>query len=436
MTNKLYVWSDLDAQERKAILDRPSIKDASSKREIVANIISKVKSSGDEALKLFAAEFDGVQVNEIKVTEEKIDASYGQVSSEFIRALRVAASNIKKFHSAYTPKSINIEVMPGVRCKKNIRAIKSVGLYVPAGTAPLPSTVLMLGIPAKLAGVPNIVLCSPPNSDGEIDPAVLVAAKEIGITDVYVTGGAQAVAAMAYGTETIPKVEKVFGPGNTWVTEAKQQVAMDPKGAALDMPAGPSEVMVVADESANPDFIASDLLSQAEHGVDSQAILVTGSAILFEQVMKCLDEQLKTLPRRKIAEQALVKSRFILSRDKREMLQIVNDYAPEHLILQIDGAENFSDNVDNAGSIFLGPYSAESFGDYASGTNHVLPTYGYAKAYSGLSIDDFIKTITVQEISKQGLRALGPTVEILAQAEGLIAHKNAISIRLASLGDE
>lgn len=435
MSNKLFKWSDLSNNDRIRILDRPAKEDTGSKSEIVKNIVNKVKKSGDEALRNFSFEFDKVKLDNIKVSLDMFEKAYDLVEPDFVDSIRVAVNNIRKFHSAYFPKSVNVEVMPGVKCQKIVKAIESVGLYVPAGTAPLPSTVLMLGIPAKLAGCPNIVLCSPPNESGEVDPAVLVAAKEVGIENVFAVGGAQAVAAMAYGTETVPKVDKIFGPGNSWVTEAKQQVALDPNGAALDMPAGPSEVLVVADDKANPNFIASDLLSQAEHGTDSQVVLVTDSAIMFDQVERCIQEQLVELPRKNIAQQSLLKSRFILTEDRAEMLDVVNLYAPEHLILQLGDASEFAMKVNNAGSIFVGPYSAESFGDYASGTNHVLPTYGYAKAYSGLSIDDFIKTITIQEISKDGLLALGPVVEKLAETEGLIAHKNAVSIRLASLNN-
>lgn len=433
MSNKLFKWSDLSNKDRIRILERPAKEDTGSKSEIVKNIVKKVKKSGDEALRDFSFEFDKVKLDNIKVTREMFDRAYELVEPDFINSIRVAVDNIRKFHSAYFPKSVNVEVMPGVKCQKIVKAIESVGLYVPAGTAPLPSTVLMLGIPAKLAGCSNVVLCSPPNESGEVDPAVLVAAKEVGIENIFAVGGAQAVAAMAYGTETVPKVDKIFGPGNSWVTEAKQQVALDPNGAALDMPAGPSEVLVVADDKANPNFIASDLLSQAEHGTDSQVVLVTDSAIMFDQVERCIQEQLVELPRKKIAQQALLKSRFILTENRTQMLEVVNLYAPEHLILQLRDASEFAMKVNNAGSIFVGPYSAESFGDYASGTNHVLPTYGYAKAYSGLSIDDFIKTITIQEISKDGLLSLGPVVEKLAETEGLMAHKNAVSIRLASL---
>ena len=433
MSNKLFKWSDLSNKDRTRILERPAKEDTGSKSEIVKNIVKKVKKSGDEALRDFSFEFDKVKLDNIKVTREMFDRAYELVEPDFINSIRVAVDNIRKFHSAYFPKSVNVEVMPGVKCQKIVKAIESVGLYVPAGTAPLPSTVLMLGIPAKLAGCSNVVLCSPPNESGEVDPAVLVAAKEVGIENIFAVGGAQAVAAMAYGTETVPKVDKIFGPGNSWVTEAKQQVALDPNGAALDMPAGPSEVLVVADDKANPNFIASDLLSQAEHGTDSQVVLVTDSAIMFDQVERCIQEQLVELPRKKIAQQALLKSRFILTENRTQMLEVVNLYAPEHLILQLRDASEFAMKVNNAGSIFVGPYSAESFGDYASGTNHVLPTYGYAKAYSGLSIDDFIKTITIQEISKDGLLSLGPVVEKLAETEGLMAHKNAVSIRLASL---
>ncbi|MFZ1809030.1 MAG: histidinol dehydrogenase [Cyclobacteriaceae bacterium] len=397
----------------------------------VKNIINSVKVSGDEALKELSIQIDKVSLNSFQVTPEEIEGAEKQVSEELKQAIRIAASNISKFHKAQQTVSTPIETMPGVSCWRKAVAIEKVGIYVPGGTAPLFSTLLMLGVPARIAGCQEIILCTPPRSDGSIDSTILFAAKEIGITQVFKVGGAQAIAAMAYGTATIPPVYKIFGPGNQYVTKAKQLVSME--GIAIDMPAGPSEVLIVADEAANPAFIAADLLSQAEHGADSQVVLVATSGALIEQVEKEVAAQLKTLPRRDIAQLALQNSLTIEMSSEAEIIDFVNAYAPEHLILNTENCDSLADKVSNSGSVFLGQFTPESAGDYASGTNHTLPTNGFAKAYSGVSLSSFQKFITFQKLTEEGIATLGPVVEKMAEAEQLIAHKRAVSIRLGQL---
>ncbi len=394
----------------------------------VKNIINSVKVSGDEALKELSVQIDKVALNSFQVTEEEINKAERQVPDDLKQAIRVAASNISKFHKAQQKEATAIETMPGVNCWRKATPIERVGIYVPGGTAPLFSTLLMLAVPAQLAGCKNIVLCTPPKSDGSVDSTILFAAKEIGITQVFKVGGAQAIAAMAYGTATIPSVYKIFGPGNQYVTKAKQLVSME--GIAIDMPAGPSEVLVVADETADPAFIAADLLSQAEHGADSQVVLVATTGALINQVEQEVASQLETLPRKDIAQLALQNSLTIEMGDEAEIIDFINAYAPEHLILNTENCDALAEKVINSGSVFLGQLTPESAGDYASGTNHTLPTNGFAKAYSGVSLSSFQKFITFQKLTQQGIENLGPVVEKMAEAEQLIAHKRAVSIRL------
>ncbi|MEZ4944252.1 MAG: histidinol dehydrogenase [Cyclobacteriaceae bacterium] len=397
----------------------------------VKNILNRVKVSGDEALKELTLQIDSVALDSVLVTQEEINLAEKQVPEDLKQAIRIAASNISKFHSLQQKETTSIETMPGVTCWRKATPIEKVGIYVPGGTAPLFSTLLMLAVPAKIAGCKDIVLCTPPKSDGSVDSTILFAAKEIGITQVFKVGGAQAIAAMAYGTATIPPVYKIFGPGNQYVTKAKQLVSME--GIAIDMPAGPSEVLVVADEAANPAFIAADLLSQAEHGADSQVVLVATTTELIEKVEKEVALQIEKLPRKDIAAQALQNSLIIEINNEADIIDFVNTYAPEHLILNTKNCDHLAEKITNAGSVFLGPLTPESVGDYASGTNHTLPTNGFAKAYSGVSLSSFQKFITFQKLTQEGIITLGPVVEKMAEAEQLIAHKRAVSIRLENL---
>lgn len=428
-----YDWSQLTAAEQTQLMERPAL---TQRPELAANvraIVERVRSTGDAALREYTTQFDRVTLDALCVSAEEMAAAHATVAPQALAALQRAHAQIEIFHRAQRPTPLDVTVAPGIRCERQFRAIDRVGLYVPAGSAPLPSTVLMLGVPAQIAGCATRVLCSPPRADGSIDPHILVAATFCGIDHIYKIGGAQAVAAMAYGTATIPKVDKIFGPGNAWVTAAKQLVAHDPAGAACDMPAGPSEVLVIADAQANPTFVAADLLSQAEHGPDSQVVLVTTDAALADRVAQAIDELLRTLPRREIAAQALINSLAIVVRDLDEALVVSNAYAPEHLIIQVRDPRALMPQVRNAGSVFLGAWSPESVGDYASGTNHVLPTYGFARAYSGLSVEAFGTQITFQELTADGLRDIGPTVETLAGVEQLDAHALAVRVRLAAL---
>ncbi len=418
--------------EWDSLLKRPAI-DSSSLEATVTNILREVKQTGDEALKRFATIFDKVSVDELQVSEEEIKTAIACVSQELKDAISIAKKNIETFHQQQTAPVEKIETMPGVVCWRRSTAIEKIGLYIPGGTAPLFSTILMLGIPAKIAGCKELVLCTPPSKDGSIDAAILYTAQLVGIHKIYKVGGAQAIGAMAYGTETIPQVYKIFGPGNQYVTAAKQLVQKD--GLAIDMPAGPSEVCVMADDTANPVFVAADLLSQAEHGADSQVLLVSTSEQMIDAVLLETENQLNELPRKEFATKALENSKAILVTDVNEMIELVNEYAAEHLIISCDNDEAIAEQIINAGSIFLGNYSPESVGDYASGTNHTLPTNGYAKAYSGVSVDSFVKKITFQKLSKEGLISIGKAVEVMAKAEGLEGHKEAVAVRMKPSSD-
>ena len=418
-----------DSTSLKTALTRPSI-DAGDMEELVKSIFDDVSINGDQAIQKYTERFDGVTLNELLVSSEEISLAEKALSTELKTAIQLAASNIKTFHESQREEVVEIETMPGVVCWRKSVGIDKVGLYIPGGTAPLFSTVLMLGIPAVIAGCKQIVLCTPTRKDGSVHPAVLYTANLIGIKEVYKVGGVQAIAGLSLGTSTIPQVYKLFGPGNQYVTAAKQYAQK--LGVAIDMPAGPSELMVVADENSNATFIAADLLSQAEHGSDSQVVLVATDNTIIEKVEVELTAQLADLPRKVTAEMALENSSAILVQ-KVEMLSIINEYAPEHLILQTSFNEELLNGIVNAGSVFIGEYTPESAGDYASGTNHTLPTNGFAKQYSGVSLDSFVKKITFQQISKKGIQHIGSAIEEMAAAEGLDAHKNAISVRLNSI---
>lgn len=409
---------------KRPLIDVPNLE------KPVRLIIHKVKTEGDRALSEYARQFDKVELDEIKVSREELVESASLVPPKLIKAVETAKKNIEKFHRAQLSETGVIETMPGVKCWRKNVPVEKVGLYIPGGSAPLFSTVLMLGIPAKIAGCRRIIICTPPDHNGRINPLVLFAASLTGITEVYKTGGAQAVAAMAYGTETIPRVNKIFGPGNQYVTMAKEIVQSE--GIAIDMPAGPSEVLVIADNSADPSFVASDLLSQAEHGPDSQVVLLTDSRELMDSVKNEIDRQLQALPRKSIAGHSLLNSLSILFADTGECMEFSNKYAPEHLIINTKDADRLAQKVVNAGSVFIGRYSCESAGDYASGPNHTLPTNGFASTFSGVSVDSFLKKITFQDLSWEGLEKIGPLVEAMAEAEGLEGHRNAVSIRLKS----
>ncbi|EEZ81007.1 MULTISPECIES: histidinol dehydrogenase [Vibrio] len=426
------VWQSLSENQQDSILERPAIAEGANITTAVAEVIAKVREEGDSALIELTEKFDRVKPESIRVSSQEIKAASERLSESMKSALEQAYANISKFHKAQKPQPIKVETQPGVVCEQVTRPIQKVGLYIPGGSAPLPSTVLMLGVPAKIAGCRKVVLCSPPPIADEI----LYVAKLCGIDEVYNVGGGQAVAAMAYGTETVSKVDKIFGPGNAYVTEAKRQVSNDFRGAAIDMPAGPSEVLVIADETADADFIAADLLSQAEHGPDSQVVLVTPSPVIADQVTDAVQRQLKELSRADIAEKALASSLIIISESMTQSVSISNYYGPEHLIVQTKNPRELLPLLDNAGSIFLGDWSPESAGDYASGTNHVLPTYGYTRTYSSLGLADFSKRMTVQELSADGLKNLAPTVVTMAEAEGLDAHKRAVTIRVEKLASK
>ncbi len=427
---KILTWQNLSPSEQKQSLRRPAQSQSEDLRKAVQDILTRVRAEGDQALLSYTESFDKIRLASMSVSAAERAEALAQLSPRTWDALRIARDNIERFHRQQTPKRIELPVLPGIRCFREPRALERVGFYIPGGSAPLPSTVLMLGIPSLIAGNPIRVLCTPPQKDGKVNPIVLAAAELCGIETIYKVGGAQAIAAMAYGTDTIPKVDKIFGPGNAWVTEAKMQVMADPEGAAIDMPAGPSEVLVIADESASAAFVAADLLSQAEHGPDSQVILISTSETKAREVLAALDRQIMSLPRREIAIAALNNSRCILADDLATALKISDAYAPEHLILQVQDPERWAREVQHAGSVFLGPWSPESAGDYASGTNHVLPTYGYARSYSGLTVESFMKFISFQHLSREGLEAIGPAIEELADLEGLEAHRRAVSLRL------
>lgn len=416
--------------EWNKLIKRPAL-DVSSLFGTVQKVLDEVRTQGDEAVKKYGEQFDKVKISDLLVSETEINEAETLVDSELKEAILIAKNNIEKFHEAQKFNGNRIETTTGVTCWQKAVAIEKVGLYIPGGSAPLFSTVLMLAIPAKIAGCKEIVLCSPPNKEGKLHPAILYAAKIAGVSIIAKVGGIQAIAAMAYGTESVPKVYKIFGPGNQYVTAAKQLVSL--KEVAIDMPAGPSEVEVIADKNANPEFIAADFLSQAEHGPDSQAILVTTSEEIVEPVVKAVQEQLEKLPRKEITKKALLHSRIIVLKDDAEVIRFTNQYAPEHLIIQTNNYDFIADQITNAGSVFMGAYTPESAGDYASGTNHTLPTNGYARSYSGVNLDSFIKKITFQEITKEGIRNLGNTIEVMAAGEQLDAHRNAVTIRLSSL---
>ncbi len=422
---------DLPAFEQwKELCLRPAM-DTFQLHDQVHTILKEVKARGDHALLEFTARFDRVDLDELKVSEREMEDAGHLVSQELKHAIQQAKANIERFHSLQKEAVRRVETQPGVTCWRKSIPIGKVGLYIPGGSAPLFSTLLMLGVPATLAGCKEMVLCTPPQKDGSIHPAILYTARLLGLGQIFKVGGAQAIAALAYGTQSVPGVDKIFGPGNAWVTAAKQLVQM--QGIAIDLPAGPSELLVIADASCEPAFVAADLLSQAEHGPDSQVILLSDKKAVIQAVMAEVQLQLKALPRKEIASEALTHSKAILLHDLQEAMAFSNAYAPEHLILAVENPETLAEAVENAGSVFLGHYSPESAGDYASGTNHTLPTNGYARAYSGLSLDSFLKKVTFQQISPEGLQNIGPTVEIMAAAEQLQAHKKAVSIRLKHL---
>ena len=430
MNTQLINWQSISQQQKVDALARPAIADNALLSTQVANILSQVQKQGDKALFTLTEQFDGIALKTLLVTNEQVEQAKLALTAKRLKAINTAYDQIKSFHSAQTPEDISVETCPGVKCTLKTEAIESVGLYIPAGSAPLPSTVLMLGVPAQLAECKRTVLVCPPDKEGQLANEILVAAQLCGIDEIYTIGGAQAVAALAYGTETIKAVNKVFGPGNRYVTEAKKQLSQQVAGFAIDMPAGPSEVLVIADEQANPAFIAADLLSQAEHGADSQVILLTDSEKLIAQVAEELKSQVAVLSRREIAELALKQSRLILTKDMAQAVEVSNLYGPEHLIVQTEEPQILLKDLRNAGSIFVGAYTPESAGDYASGTNHVLPTYGYSKVISSLSLADFSRRYTVQEISKTGLSNLAECIIELTDAEGLDAHQRAVTIRL------
>jgi histidinol dehydrogenase len=416
-----------DREDWQELLKRPSF-DSLSLEETVQSILSEVKANGDEAVRKFTLHFDKAEISALRVSDTEIDEAGRSLSSELKDAIGTAKNNIEKFHAAQLKEIDFVETMRGVLCWRRSIPIEKIGLYIPGGSAPLFSTILMLAVPAGLAGCKEIILCSPPNIEGKLNAAILFTAKLAGITKIFRIGGVQAIGAMSYGTASVPKVYKIFGPGNQYVTCAKQLVQRE--GMAIDLPAGPSEVAVYADETANPSFVAADLLSQAEHGVDSQVVFITDYSLLIDSVIKEIDKQITELPRKNIALQALENSKCILVKNEMEAIDLLNEYAPEHLILSCSNADDLAQKITNAGSVFLGHYSPESVGDYASGTNHTLPTNGYAKSYSGVSVDSFVKKITFQKLSEEGLKNIANTVELMAEAEGLIGHKNAVTIRV------
>lgn len=416
-----------DKNQWANLLKRPTL-DTENLFDTVKAIIERVKTEGDRAVLDYEAQFDKVSLSSLSVSAQEMDEAEALVSNELKAAIRLSAQNIETFHAAQRFNGAKVETQPGVTCWQKAVAIEKVGLYIPGGTAPLFSTVLMLALPARIAGCREIVLCTPPARNGKVHPAVLYAARVAGVSRIFKAGGVQAIAAMAYGTESVPKVYKIFGPGNQYVTAAKQLVSL--RDVAIDMPAGPSEVEVLADESANPTFVAADLLSQAEHGVDSQALLITTSAALQQAVKAEVERQLALLPRKEIAEKSLANSKLIVVSSMDEALEMTNQYAPEHLIIETTNPEKEAAHVVNAGSVFLGSYSPESAGDYASGTNHTLPTNGYAKAYSGVSLNSFIRKITFQQLTREGIQRIGPAIEIMAANEHLDAHKQAVAIRI------
>ncbi|MFI5161558.1 MAG: histidinol dehydrogenase [Sphingobacteriales bacterium] len=425
---KTYNYSDLSKTDIQKLVQR-NVDSAEEIRAVVEDVIANVRSNGDKALFEYAAKFDKVELKKLAIEKDELAELASTLLPEQKQALQTAYDNIYKFHQSQLKSEDKVETMPGVTCWRELRPIEKVGLYIPGGTAVLPSTFLMLGIPASIAGCREIVVCSPPQKDGKVNQYIAFVAQLLGIEKIYLTGGSQAIAAMAYGTETIPKVDKIFGPGNQYVTKAKT-IVQSTTNTAIDMPAGPSEVLVIADESAVPEYVAADLLAQAEHGIDSQSVLATTSAEFAEKVLTDLNKQLPVLPRAEIAGKAIDNSYIIVVNSLDEAMQFSNEYAPEHLILATTNWQQLIANIVNAGSVFLGNLTPESAGDYASGTNHTLPTSAYAKAYSGVSVDSFVKKITFQHITPEGIKNIGPTVETLAELEGLRAHRNAVSVRL------
>ncbi len=414
------------------IIKRPTF-DNSQLRDLVSDLLSQIKEGGDKVLRELEAKFDHCQLTDLQVSEAELQEAAANIDKTLAEAIEQAASNISKFHAAQRGVYNKVETQPGVTCWQKAIAIDRVGLYIPGGTAPLFSTVLMLAIPARIAGCQKIVLCTPPNAEGKVNPAILYAAKVAGVTEIYKVGGVQAIGAMAYGSESVPKVYKIFGPGNQFVQMAKQLVSL--RDVAIDMPAGPSEVAVVADEAANLEYVASDFLSQAEHGADSQAILFTDSEKVADDFNAVMERQLEKLHRQELTRKSLEHSKVVVLKDKDELMDIVNEYAPEHLILNTLNFDELAEKVRNAGSVFMGPYSPESAGDYASGTNHTLPTNGYAKAYNGVNLDSYMRKVTFQHLTKEGLRAIGPVIEVMAENEQLDAHKNAVTLRLQSMNN-
>lgn len=425
--NKIY---SPESRDWESVLKRPT-QEVAQIEGIVNQVFNEVKANGDKVIKKYTQQFDGVSLEDNKVTAKEIEEGISLVSEELKKAILQAKSNIEIFHEAQRTSKVEVETSKGVLCWQEKRPIQKVGLYIPGGTAPLFSTILMLAVPATIAGCKEVVLCSPPNKEGKINPAILYTANLCGVMQIFKVGGIQAIAGMTFGTESIPKVYKIFGPGNQYVTVAKQIATK--YGVAIDMPAGPSELLVMADDSANAGFVASDLLSQAEHGVDSQVILVSTSKQLIEDVEKEVDSQIKVLPRKEIAVKAIANSKLIFVEDEKTAIDLINEYGPEHYILCVENESYFLDNTFNAGSVFIGNYTPESAGDYASGTNHTLPTNGYAKQYSGVNLDSFMKSMTFQKISDKGIQEIGKTIEVMAEAEGLQAHKNAVTLRLKSL---
>ncbi|ANB19463.1 histidinol dehydrogenase [Dokdonella koreensis] len=431
---KRFDWSALGEAEREAALARPrQVRDPQQLDQVRA-LLADVRARGDTALHELTARLDGCTLARFAVDEAEFAAAEAEVGTALRATIGRAIDRVRSFHAAQVPPSLRVDTAPGVRCEQLIRPIARVGLYVPAGSAPLPSTVWMLAVPARLAGCPEIVLATPPRADGRADPVILTAARLCGVDRVFKLGGAQAIAALAYGTASVPRCDKLFGPGNAWVTQAKLEVAADPDGAAIDLPAGPSEVLVIADETADAAFVAADLLAQAEHGADSQVVLVSPSERLLHEVEAAVARQAATLPRRAIAQAALAHARLIRVRDLAEAVEVSERYAPEHLIVQARDARALLPRLSAAGSIFLGPWSPETLGDYCAGPNHVLPTLGFARAYSGVGVDSFLRRVYVQELSAEGLAAIGPDAAVLARAESLEAHARAVDLRLAALG--
>jgi histidinol dehydrogenase len=418
--------------EWKKIVERPHL-DVSQLNAIVKSVLDDIRANGDKAVMAYEEKFDHVKLSSLAVSEAEIDEAMTLVSEDLLSSLRTAHHNIKAFHEAQRYEGIRVETAPGVTCWQKSVPIDKVGLYIPGGTAPLFSTVLMLATPAKIAGCKEIVLCTPPNREGKVNPAILAAARIAGVNKIFKAGGVQAIGAMAYGTESVPKVYKIFGPGNQYVMAAKQQVSLH--DVAIDMPAGPSEVCVVADESSRADFVAADLLSQAEHGIDSQVFLISTSEKMIEEVRKEMDTQLEQLPRKELAAKTLENSTFVLVHDGQEAMDLSNAYAPEHLIITTANYQELAEKVVNAGSVFLGQYACESAGDYASGTNHTLPTHGYATAYSGVNLDSYNRKVTFQHLTEEGIRSIGHVVEVMAENEQLDAHKNAMTLRLRAINN-